>query len=84
MNLKELALHTRDIEYPGRTIDEAQAEADKRAWDANEKIRSLRRQIEALENEVHHTTHEYHDADRANELFKNALIECPEIDKESL
>lgn len=75
MNLKEQAQNTLDLEYPGKTMEEARVLAGDQSYDAYLKRQELVKQIDALHDQLDATMDEYNRAYRAMHLFENALHE---------
>lgn len=73
--LQEHAEHTLNIEYPGRTLEAAQVEANQRSYDYCNRIWELQDQLQHTQYLLDQATYEYHEAVRAANLFENALNE---------
>ncbi len=82
MRLQEQAVHTLNIEYPGRTMETALLEAKERSFLALTRIQELEAEIQRTEFLLAEIRQEYGDAIRAESLFENVLLElCPECER---
>lgn len=75
MNLQELAEHTLNIEFPGRSLEEGLSEAENRAYALSVRIHALRDVVQQAEFNLSQVEQEYFEADRALQVLKNALAE---------
>lgn len=75
MNLQNLAEHTANIEFPGKTLQEALEAAKCRGDDAWARIREIETEIQHAQLLLYRAQEEFSDAERAANLFENALDE---------
>lgn len=71
--LQDKAEHTLNIEYPGRTLIDALAEARERSVDMALRMHELHDRLLDAQYQLDQATSDYHDAERACNLFENAL-----------
>ena len=75
MNLREQANLQRDISYPNRTLSEARDDAYNDQFKYAAKVVDLGAKIRTLQDEYHAALSAFKDADRAFNLFKDAVKE---------
>ncbi len=80
MNLLDSATHTINIEYPGRTLDEAKVDACLRSLDLENKLKELQDQLNKVQFELEQVTHDYHRAVAAASLFDDAIKSIEELE----
>lgn len=73
MNLRDLAHHTLNIEYPGRSMEEAFAEATARVFMALDDMKALTAKIHALRYSIGEAERAYYEAVGSANLFQNIL-----------
>ena len=76
--LQHKAEHTLNIEYPGHTLEAAEVEAGRRAFDALFLIQDLDKQLQSIQFALDEAKQAYFEACQAEQLFRNALDEIAE------
>lgn len=76
MSLREKALATLNLEFPGLTdLGQGFQAARTRVHDLLLEMRRLEANQQRIQYELDQTRYAYHEASRAEQLFENALIE---------
>jgi hypothetical protein len=73
--LIEIAEATVNIDYPGKTMEEAQLLAESKAIESIELIHKLRHDLNAIQFSLDEATAQYHEHVRNAQLLENALNE---------